>query len=150
MLRNTSPEKIAGTVVISRIGDLLIGQGFIRYETPAASPGRLAVHLDRRSAPRVLSLVSPELMDYLSAFLAPAATGEALTTGEYLDLAASVYGKAVAGEIAGATISVVMAFPGQVQSVSGGRPAGREARFDIPLVDLLVLEKPFDCEVTWR
>jgi hypothetical protein len=153
-LRNTAPEKIAGTIAIGRIGDLLTtGQGrrFIRYEAPtAAAPGKLAVHLDRGSAPQILSTISPEITDYLSALLAPAATGEALTNAEYLDLVGSVYGKGVAGEISKAKINAVINFPGQVQAVTGGRAQGREARFEIPLTDLLVLSKPLDYEVSWK
>jgi hypothetical protein len=156
-LRNTAPEKITGTIAITRIGDFLksgtqAGQGFIRYEAPsAAAPGKLAVHLDRALAPRVLLLISPEITNYLSVLLAPAATGEVLTNAEYLDLVSSVYGKGVAGEISQAKINAVISFPGQIQSITGGRrSSGREARFEIPLIDLLVLSKPLDYEVTWK
>ncbi|MDR1929579.1 MAG: hypothetical protein LBQ44_03015, partial [Treponema sp.] len=63
-LRNTAPESIAGTIAISRIGELLASEtspssgpaprgGFIRYEEPSGTaPGRLSLYLDRSQAPR--------------------------------------------------------------------------------------------------
>jgi hypothetical protein len=151
-LRNSGQEKIEGTVGISRIGDLLNtgANRFINYEAPSGNtPGRMGIHLDRSIAPRILVQISPEAVDYLSALMAPAATGEALSRAEYLLMVESVYGKARASEIAAARVTAAIAFPGTVKSVKGGTSSGREARFDIPLVDLLVLEQPLDYEITW-
>jgi len=152
-LRNSGQEKIEGTVGISRIGDLLNAGAdrFVRYEAPSgASPGRLAVHLDRSSAPRLLTQIAPEAVDYLSALMAPAATGEALSKEEYLALVESVYGKALASEIAASRVTAVITMPNTVKSVKGGGTySGREARFSIPLTDLLVLERPLGYEITW-
>lgn len=152
-LRNSGQEKIEGTIGISRISDLLNSGAnrFIRYEAASggASSGKLAIHLDRTIAPQILSQISPEAVDYLSALMAPAATGEALSKGEYLLLVESVYGKALAAEIAASTVTAAITLPETVKSVKGGTSSGREARFDIPLTDLLVLERPLDYEITW-
>jgi len=151
-LRNSSQEKIEGTVGISRIGDLLNAGAdrFVRYEAPSGtSPGRLGVRLDRGSAPRLLAQIAPETVDYLSALMAPAATGEALSKEEYLALVESVYGKALALEIAASRVTAAITMPNTVKSVKGGTSSGREARFNIPLADLLVLERPLDYEITW-
>jgi hypothetical protein len=151
-LRNSGQEKIDGTLGLSYIGDLLNSGAnrFVRYEAPSgASPGRLAIHLDRGIAPQILVQISPEAVDYLSALMAPAATGEALSRGEYLQLVESVYGKALSAEIAASRVTAVITMPGTVKSVKGGTSSGREARFDIPLTDLLVLEQPLDYEITW-
>jgi hypothetical protein len=152
-LRNSGQEKVEGTIGISRIGDLLSAgdNRFIRYEGPAgAAPGRLGIHLDRSLGPRILPLISPEALDYLSALMAPVATGEALTKTAYLALVESVYGRGISSEIASSRIRAVIELPGQVQSVKGGTSSGREARFDVPLLDILVLETPLDYEVTWK
>jgi hypothetical protein len=152
-LRNSGQEKIEGTIGISRIGDLLSAgdNRFIRYEAPSgAAPGRMGIHLDRSLGPRILPLISPEALDYLSALMAPVATGEALTKTAYLALVESVYGKGISAEIASSRVRAVIEFPGQVQSVKGGAASGREARFDVPLLDILVLETPLDYEVTWK
>jgi hypothetical protein len=106
--------------------------------------------MDRNAAPAMLARLSPEAAGYLSALMAPAATGEALSKTEYLALVESVYGKGVAGEIAAGRVSAAITLPGQVASVRGGTSSGREARFDIPLLDILVLENPLDYEITWN
>lgn len=152
-LRNTGRDRIDGTVAVSQIGDLLAAgdRRFIRYEAPAGgAPGRLTIHLDRSLGPRILPYISPDAGDYLSALMAPVATGEALSKKEYLELVTSIYGKNIADEIAVSKIRAVISFPGQIQSVKGGGFSGREARFEVSLADLLVLENPLDYEVVWR
>lgn len=152
--RNTAPAAIDGSVRISRLADFLApagGRGFISLEQgPEGRGGRFTVNLNRDSGPEMLSLLSPEVSDYLSALMAPLATGEVLSRAEYLDLAASVYGKAVAGEIAGGRIRASIDFPGPVGSVRGGVFSGKRAEFDLPLLDLLVLEQPLNYEVIWK
>ena len=149
-LRNTGQERIEGTIGISRISDLLNSgtNRFVQYEANATS-GRLAIQLDRRMAPQLLMQIYPEAVDYISALMAPAATGEVLTKAEYLMLVESVYGKPLTAEIAASRVNVTIIMPGTVKSAIGGTYSGREARFDIALVDLLVLEQPLNYEITW-
>jgi len=149
-LRNTGQERVEGTIGVSHISDLLNSGAnrFVQYEASSSS-GRLAIHLDRNIAPQILMQIYPEALDYLSALMAPAATGEALSKAEYLVLAESVYGKALAAEIAASRVTATITMSGAVKSVKGGTYSGREARFDIALVDLLVLEQPLNYEITW-
>ena len=149
-LRNSGQEKVEGTIGISRISDLLNAGAnrFVQYEN-GASGSKLAIHLDRNISPKILMQIYPDAVDYLSALMAPAATGEALSKTEYLLLVESVYGKALAAEIAASKVTAVITLPGTVKSVKGGTSSGKEAHFDIPLADLLVLEKPLDYEISW-
>jgi hypothetical protein len=161
-LQNRSPSSIGGNVRISRIDEFLalpdaIGAGsagskrFITY-IPLNPPGesRLLIALDRDTAPLVLVMISEDIRDYLSALAAPAATGERLSRTEYLELVRDFYGQALADEIAAARIAVSIDFPGPVSAVKGGTFSGTQARFDLPLAELLVLENPLEYEVTWR
>ncbi|MDR0403059.1 MAG: hypothetical protein LBH35_05655 [Treponema sp.] len=155
-VKNTAPEAIEGTILVSRAGDFLAssdpGKNLLRYEpaqTGGRAGGRLAVHLDRESGPEILRRMSDEAADYLSVLMAPIATGEALGRAEYLELAASVYGEDVAAEIGAARFKAVLTVPAAVKSVKGGSFSGREARFDIPLLEILVLETPLDYEINW-
>jgi hypothetical protein len=154
-LRNVSPAAVEGTIGISRVDEFLTPPEnrdrfrFIRYEQGAAG-GRLVISLDRSTAPQLMALLSAEVADYLSALMAPAATGEALSKTEYLGLVGSVYGKGVADEIAAARIYADITLPGTVNAARGGAFQGSLARFDIPLVDLLVLESPLYYEVSWK
>jgi hypothetical protein len=82
--------------------------------------------------------------------MAPVATGESLTKGEYLALVGSIYGKGVADEITAAKIHAFIDFPGPISSVRGGAYTGRRAVFEVPLLDLLVLESPLNYEIRWN
>ena len=155
-LANTAPAALAGPVRISRLGDFLAhsagrdaGSSFITFEQ-GPQGGRCLISLSLETGPAILALLSEEIGDYLSALMAPIATGEVLTKAEYLDLAAMVYSRAIADEIAQSRIRASLDFPGAVQSARGGTFSGRRAEFDIPLLDMLVLESPLSFEVTWR
>jgi hypothetical protein len=160
--RNTGSGSIEGPVNISRIDDFLTpaaGKGFITLEQNAAGASRLSIDMDRESGPGILSLVSPEISMYLSALMAPLATGEALTKKEYLDLVSSVYrpqrnaasgSSSLADEITRGALRAYIDFPGPVVSVQGGTFSGSRAEFNIPLLDLLVLETPLHYEVAWK
>jgi hypothetical protein len=157
-LVNRSPSSITGNIRVFRIDEFFSlpalsagGKRFITY-APGEPPGdsRLLIALDRDIAPLLLAMISEDIRDYLSALMAPAATGEQLSRTEYLELVDSFYGKALADEIAAARITVSIGFPGPVGSVKGGVFTGTQARFDLSLVELLVLENPLEYEVIWR
>jgi hypothetical protein len=152
-LRNTGPVTLEGPVKITNIRDFLAPardkRGFIILEE-SATGGSLRLTLNRDLGPDILSLISPEVTDYLSALMAPIATGEVLSKTEYLELVASIYGKPIADEISNASIRASVDFPGQIRSAQGGKFSGKRAEFDIPLLDLLVLENPLVYEVSWN
>ena len=152
--RNTSPSSLEGVISVSDLGNFLAtGEGkFITY-VDRPSNSSIVVVLDRKSAPLLVSVLSPEVEEYLSALMAPVITGETITSVEYLDIVASVYGRPLADEIASSRIRAQVEFPRQLLAVLGGNAAssgqGRRVEFDIPLLDLLVLERPLRYEVSW-
>jgi hypothetical protein len=149
-LKNTSPEALEGTIVISNVGDLLLSEKdmFITYSESTVSSS-ITVVLDRNSAPLLISRLSPEVEEYLSALMAPVVLGEYMSSGEYLSLISMVYGRPLSDEIAEARIKASIEFPRPVTSVSGGSSSGKRAEFDIPLLDILVLERPLRYEIKW-
>ena len=151
-LKNTAPTAIEGPVKITQIGDFLASRrtgGFIRFMPNFPTGGRCTVNLNLNSGPEMMALISSDVTAYLSALMAPLATGEALTREEYLDLVGSIYGSGIAEEISGARIYAAIDFPSAIKSVKGGTFSGKRAEFDIPLVDILTLEKPLQYEVVW-
>jgi hypothetical protein len=151
-LRNTTPSAVEGQVRISRIGEFLAaadGSGFITFEQGRAG-GRCVITINRENGPVILELLSAEIADYLNALMAPLATGEEISRPEYLELIAVVYNRAISDEIAGSRFRAFIEFPGVITSVTGGTFSGRRAIFDIPLLDLLVLETPLNYEVRWN
>jgi hypothetical protein len=115
-----------------------------------ANGGRLTVNLNRETGREVITLVSTDLADYLSALMAPVATGEEINKTVYLELVSSVYGKPVADEIDRARLSIKLDFPASVESVTGGKYNGNRAEFEIPLIDTLVLDRPLFYEIRWK
>ncbi|MDR1654375.1 MAG: hypothetical protein LBR96_00145 [Treponema sp.] len=149
--KNSAPAAIEGPVQISNIAEFLApggGKGFISL-APDGDAIRLGIRLSRETGPGILSLVSPEITDYLSVLMAPIATGETVSRSEYLFLVASVYGKDIADEISEGRIKASIEFPGPLRSVKGGSFSKNLASFDIPLLDLLVLESPLEYEAVW-
>jgi hypothetical protein len=151
---NKTPSSIEGPVKISRISDFLSSgkaNGIINFEQKnAAGEGYCSVNISLASGPWVIGLLSPEISMYLNALMAPIATGEKMTKTEYLTSVASIYGKDIADEIASSSIRASVDFPGAIQRIKGGTFAGRKADFEIPLLDILVLEKPLSYEVVWK
>lgn len=150
--KNTAPAAMEGPLRISKINDFLAGgsnEGFITF-TQERSGGRCKISIIRENGPYLLSFLSPEIEDYLNALMAPIATGEDLSKTEYLGEVTTVYSKALSDEIAGSRIRASIDFPGSVTSVKGGTFSGRRASFDVPLLDLLVLDKPVVFEVEWK
>ena len=147
--KNTAPTAIEGPVRVSRISALGGGAGFISFEQNS-SGGRCLISISRDTGPEILGMLSPEITDYLAALMAPLATGESLSKAEYLALVSSIYSKAISDEISRSKILASITFPGTIRSVRGGTFSGRRVDFDIPLVDLLVLETPLIYEVDWN
>lgn len=147
-LANTDPRSISGTLAISR-PDLFLSPRFVRVEA-GKTGGKVTVSFDRVSAPEVLGSLSPDIGDYLSALMAPVATGEKMGGREYLELVSSVYGSGVAGEIRDGRIVVVLTLPGVAAAALGGAVSGNTASFSLPLLDFLTLERPVLLEASWR
>ena len=150
-LSNRSATSIEGRLSLAHIGTFLAAGGtdLISFEQSAAG-GRLSVNLDLAGSGAFLEAVAPDLVDYLAALMAPIATGQSMTRDEYLFLVTSLYGAGIADEMSAAVIGVDLALPGPVQSAVGGSFSGSSARFAIPLLDVLVLDRPLRYEVVWR
>jgi hypothetical protein len=150
-LSNTTDGGIIGRIDIADIGGFLNRKdsGNAAFWEQASSGGSFRLNLNLDSGAAFLSLISPDLVDYLSALMAPIATGEVISKQGYLELAASVYGKAVAAEIEKAEFLISLDFPGSISGIKGGTYKGGHADFVIPLLNLLVLEEALVYEVRW-
>ena len=160
-LKNISSNDIEGPVKILNLNEFLSGsfggslggsqKSFIEFsQSNSSGTGRCTISLNLDSGPSILALISPDVTDYLSALMAPIATGEILTKEEYLSLVSSVWGKGIADEIAGAKLLASIEFPGIITKVKGGGFSGKKADFNIPVLDILVLESALSYEVEWK
>jgi len=153
-LKNTGPSALEGSIALSNVGDFLASENakssLVTYaEGNGAGSSSIIIILDRDTIPVLVSKLSPDVEDYLSALMVPVVLGETSTAKEYLDLVASVYGRPLADEIAASRIRAFIEFPRPVTNVLGGKASGNRAEFDIPLLDIFVLEKPLRYEVNW-
>ena len=153
-LKNTDSASLEGTISVSKIDDFLRSGGsntrFITYtEGREAGTSSIIVFLNRESVPGIVSQLSSEAEEYLSALMAPAVLGDTSTKQEYLELVRSVYGRPLADEIAASRIKAYIDFPRTVTMVHGGVAAGKRAEFDLSVLDILVLEQPLSYEVRW-
>jgi hypothetical protein len=160
-LRNTAENKVDGRIVISNIGlffnhaaDIVSRQNTIKHapfavweQTPRGGSFKAAINRD--TGQQLLSLLTPEFIDYLSALMAPIATGEIIDKDAYLELVGSVYGKTIAAELPRAEILLTIDFPGPVEYIYGGIYRGNHTEFKLPLLDLLVLDEALVYEVRW-
>ena len=153
-LVNTGPSALDGIISISKVDDFLSAGAsktrFISYtEGREAGTSSVVILIDRNSAPEIISRLSSEVEEYLSALMAPVVLGETSTRREYLQLITSVYGRPLADEIAAARLKASIEFPRPVKTAAGGNIVGRKVEFDVPIVDILVLEKPLRYELSW-
>jgi len=151
-LKNTSQSAIDGQIKISKMNLFLSevkGKEFINFEQGASS-GKCVFSVNIENSQVILGYFSKDISDYLNALMAPAATGEKMTKTEYLEIVSSFYNKGISDEIAASRVRVSIDFPGVVTSAKGGTFSGKKAVFDIPLLDLLVLETPLVYEVNWK
>jgi len=151
-LKNTSQSAVDGQIKISKVNLFLSstdGKGFVTF-AQEVSTGKCVFSINIDNSQIILGHLSKDISDYLNAIMAPAASGEKMTKAEYLELVGSFYNKGISDEIAASKIRVSIEFPGAVTSVKGGTYSGKKANFDIPLVDLLVLQTPLVYEVNWK
>jgi hypothetical protein len=137
---------------ISNVSRFLTAEGiggFIEFEQ-GRSGGGCRIFINRNNGPVILAILSVEIAAYLNALMSPLATGEEMTKTEYLALVSSIYSKAISDEIAASRVRASIDFPGLVTSAKGGTFSGKRVEFDIPLLDLLVLETPLIYEVSWK
>jgi len=150
--RNTFSTSIDGQIRVSKIGEFLSsadGDGFITFEqTPGGS--RIGITINHSNGSDILEKLSPDISNFLEALMAPVVTGEEMNKDDYLELVATFYNRAISEEIADSKIRASIEFPGNITNVRGGTFSGRRANFDVPLIDLLVLEMPLSYEVTWN
>lgn len=140
------PLAVHGEIVIKKI------DSFIPKDVKnviSLKQGALSITIDRKNGAAVLAAISPDLTDYLSAIMAPLATGEELTKKEYFELVAGVYSAALAKEIENARFVLRLNLPSELRSVKGGVKQRRAAVFNTALADILVLEKPIIYEASW-
>jgi hypothetical protein len=166
--RSITGSSLVGTIDISNVNEFLSNTAiqdrrFVKFEQNGKT-GKLEITLDRSFSPDLFALLSPDLPEYLSVLLMSPAAEEQwqyiTTKADYLTELKTYYRNILprdkkkmaddlVAEIKAAQIHLAIDFPKPVRSVQGGRFSGKRAEFDIPLLDLLVLETPMRYVAEW-
>jgi hypothetical protein len=125
----------------------LKGAGAVTY---AESAGKKTVklHLDRANYSQ-LSGLFPALKDPVFAGLAPQ-VNDTVTDAEYLDMIRFSMGDDGPALVKKSFITLTIDPEGEILSQSGGTIGGGAVVFKIPLIRLLVLDKPLDYSVMFK
>jgi hypothetical protein len=132
-LELTTVLPVAGT-------DLFTQTGTVLYSNNKGKKRQLVLALSPEHLRQVYALLPQSAKSYIDLFMAPVFTGETMSKRDYLELLSSLYGKPLADEIEGASLSLsLFGFPGR----------SPQKVVKIPLTDLLLLEKPVSYSVAW-
>lgn len=121
--------------------------GVLLYDT-AGGQRSLKIHIDRKNF-RELSAVFPGMNGAAFEGIAPQEQDD-ITEAEYLDMISFTLGPDGPALLKKSFIDVVVKPEGTIASQSGGTVANGAVTFRIPLLRLLVLDKPLDYAVAWR
>jgi hypothetical protein len=95
----------------------------------------------------LLSGIDPGLMDALSP---PALEDEPLSLDEYKTMLKSVLGEKAMPAMETAALRLSITAPGKVLASGGGSLSGSTLTATIPIIEILVLEKPIDAWLRWK
>jgi hypothetical protein len=149
-----TPDSLALAFTVADLGKALAppdgaGPGLIVLRD-AGWEKVLAIRIARGQGAALAALapgLDPDLLETLS----PPALGESdLSKAEYRQALGGIVGSKLLPELDAASIDCVVALPGAIVSRRGGTVEGSGWKLSIPLLDLLVLEKPVDLEVRWK
>jgi hypothetical protein len=131
LFRGQDVLKDAGAIVVTENGDTRT----------------LRLHLDRATWGQVAGLF-PALQDPLLAPLGPQGSGQT-TEDDYLAMVKFSIGDAAPALLKKSFVSLTIRPQGTITGQSGGTLVGRAVVFRIPVLRILVLDRPLDYSVTW-
>jgi hypothetical protein len=133
--------------------DLLNGRDAVKdagavsiIETPETST--LHLHLDRTTWGQLARLF-PTLRDPLFAELGPQANGR-VTESDYLAMVQFSVGDAAPALLKKSFLTLTVQPQGEIVSQAGGTMSDGAVTFRIPMLRILVLDRPLDYSLTWK
>ena len=109
----------------------------------------LKVHLDNRNF-RQISSFSPALKNPLFEMFGHQENDDT-TEGEYLEMIEFAFGEEGVKGLKASIIELAVTVQGELISQEGGKRKGKnQVIFNIPMIDLLLLQKPMDYSITFK
>lgn len=115
------------------------------------------VYVDERSMKFSLSMDNYDQLENMVPFLVDPnfetfgpKYNEGMSSDDYLEMMSYIFGKGAIGALEDGVISLEIRTPSPIQEITHAYKVDSfTARFDIPLVTFLLLEKPIECYVAW-
>lgn len=120
--------------------------GIVRI-TEKGGQTTIALHLDRGSA-RKLGALTADISNPAFREMSPREQ-KTRTEAEYLEAIEFAYGKDAPKLMKASSLKIAITVDGQLVSQAGGRIENGAAVFEVPLLRMLMLEKPLDYSVTF-
>lgn len=136
-----SVEEVYGSVESVKKSGLLL------YAVSGAQKS-LTVHIDRKNF-KELSSVFPAMDNAAFEGIAPQEQ-DAITESEYLDMIEFTLGPDGPAALKASYVDLVVKPEGTIVSQTGGTVANGQVTFRIPLIRLLMLDKPLDYSLVWK
>ena len=136
-----SVEEVYGSVESVKKSGLLL-------YTVSGAQKSLKVHIDRKNF-KELSAVVPALSDAAFEGIAPQEQ-DTITEGEYLDMIEFTLGPDGPAALKASFIDLIVKPEGTIVSQTGGSVTNGSVTFRIPLIRLLMLDKPLDYSLVWK
>jgi hypothetical protein len=136
-----SVEEVYGTV------ESVKKSGMLLYSA-AGGQKSLKVHIDRKNF-KELSSVFPGMNNAAFEGIAPQEQ-DTITESEYLDMIQFTLGPDGPAALKGSFIDLVVKPEGSIVSQTGGTATNGSVTFRIPLIRLLLLDKPLDYSLVWK
>jgi hypothetical protein len=136
-----SVEEVYGSV------EAVKKSGLVLY-SEAGGQKSLKVHIDRKNF-KELSSVFPGMNNAAFEGIAPQEQ-DTITESEYLDMIQFTLGPDGPAALKGSFIDLVVKPEGAIVSQTGGTVTNGSVTFRIPLIRLLLLDKPLDYALVWK
>lgn len=150
-----TPHRFRGSFSMWSVSDAVsdpeLSKAGLIVLTTSGGESTLSFSLSRENA-QVLPVLFPGIDPYiLEALSPPALDPYPVTAEEYREMLAALLGQAALKELASAAVQLQIRTPSPITRSSGGKLSGGQSfTASLPLLELLVLEKPLSFSVSWR
>lgn len=150
-----SPNRFRGSFSMRSVSDAVsdpeLSKAGLIALTTSSGESTLSFSISRENA-QVLPVLFPGMDPYiLEALSPPALDPYPVTADEYREMLAALLGQTALKELASAAAQIQIRTPGPITRSSGGKLSGGQSfTARLPLLELLVLEKPLSFSVSWR
>jgi hypothetical protein len=109
----------------------------------------ISLHFAKDTISQIASIFPQDQRAYVDIFAPPAVEGTEMNEADYLDMLKSLFGDSVVPEARKSSLELAFTPAGKIIEQKGGSVQGNTVTFTIPILKILVLEKPLDYSVTF-